>query len=454
MCERLAIIACLVVTSLVVSAPPGANEWPFDRLQLRNGVSHEGVILEESPGIVRFQIVRRFPGRPTVWFTCIFRINEIEKVTKVTEEERTALKNKLLELDPTAEARRLERMDFKPCDWGNKKGGGIRYDSDYFVLVSDASEEIVRRAAYRLENVYAAYVGFLQPKFKGGNPTLIRIYRSFEGYQSSLPAGFNLKNPAYFDIAANRVSCGTDLHRLGEDLQRFRGEANQLLEEVAKQEAEVRRLYGKKPELNRHLQPILATRSQIRKAASVNEAAFDQATEILFRQLYHEAFHAYVLNFVYPSNLKDSPGELPRWLNEGMAQVFETAIFEAGELRIGHADKVRLEKSKERLAKAEYLSLKELLTGTSKSFVIQPDSKVLREDQAYLTAWGIASYLMLERRLIDTNKTMAYLKAHHSGADPVDAFEKWVGQSLPEFEKGFHDWLKRLKPDGSLSNPS
>ena len=102
------------------------------------------------------------------------------------------------------------------------------------------------------------------------------------------------------------------------------------------------RLYGKKPELPRHLKPLQEQRAEMEKVAKANEAAFERATRQLFQTLYHEAFHAYVGNFVYPPAGKDHPdcpGELPRWLNEGMAQVFETAIFEAGELRIGHADR-------------------------------------------------------------------------------------------------------------------
>src|SRR6516225_9397706 len=57
-----------------------------------------------------------------------------------------------------------------------------------------------------------------------------------------------------------------------------------------------------------------------------NDGLFKEATRHLFQTLYHEAFHAYLVNFVYPPE----DGEAPRWLNEGLAQIFETAIVEAG----------------------------------------------------------------------------------------------------------------------------
>lgn len=445
----LAIIVLLVVPHLMLAGPP-MIDWPMDFIKLKNGVTHKGVILEESPNAIRFQIIRRFPGRPTVWYTCIFRNNEIDKLERVTAEERVLVKTKLVELDPATEARRIEKLDIRPSGWGNQPTGGLTYTSDYFTLISDAPEEIIRRAAFRLENVYAAYVGYMPPRHRAGAPTVIRVFQSIDGYEKSLPTGLIIKNPAFYDPANNRIFCGTDLKRLGQDLAKFRDEANQLLDDVSKQEAEVRRLYGKKPELNRHLQPILETRSQIRQAANANELAFDQATQILFKQLYHEAFHAYVGNFVYPANSKDSPTELPRWLNEGMAQVFETAIVEAGEFRIGHADKDRLERAKALLEKNELLPIRDMLGMGNRGFIVWHAGKLPDSDRVYLTAWAMASYLMFDRRALGTQSTEVYLKAINSGAEPLGAFEKWLGKPLVEFEKDFHSWLKRLRADGTL----
>ena len=45
---------------------------------------------------------------------------------------------------------------------------------------------------------------------------------------------------------------------------------------------------------------------------------------------------------------------MPRWLNEGLAQIFETAIIEAGELRVGHADAERLARVKEEIRVGTY----------------------------------------------------------------------------------------------------
>ena len=44
----------------------------------------------------------------------------------------------------------------------------------------------------------------------------------------------------------------------------------------------------------------------------------------MFRRLAHEAFHAYLETYVYPRQAYD----VPRWLNEGLAQTFEAGLLE------------------------------------------------------------------------------------------------------------------------------
>jgi hypothetical protein len=451
-------LAALALAALPApAAPPATPDWSFDVLTLKKGPVHKGLLLEETEAGVRFKIIRRVPGRPTVWLTVAFQRADIQKLQKLSDEERAALKAKLEEIDPSpeAEARRVEKLDLKVVDWQGKKDAGLRYDSDYFSLVSDAPEEIVRRAAYRLENVYAAYARFLPPRYPGGSPTAIYVHQTFAGYQKAVPGGEAIKNPAFYDPAANRVVCGTDLQKLGDDLARFRQEARRALDELARQEAEVRRLYGKKPELPRHLQPIQESRAQIERVAKSNEAAFERATRQLFQTLYHEAFHAYVGCFVYPpaKGRDDCPGELPRWLNEGMAQVFETAVFEAGELRLGRADRNRLDKALDALAKREFPPLKDILAAGPKVFVVAHAGQRPEADRAYVATWAAAAYLMFDRRVLGSADLDEFVTAVNCGKDPLRAFEALVGQPPAEFEKGLHGWLKRLLPDGSLLEP-
>src|SRR5208283_1264672 len=94
---------------------------------------------------------------------------------------------------------------------------------------------------------------------------------------------------------------------------------------------------------------LLEARQAIASANTTNEELFQKATQQLFQTLYHEAFHAYLANFVFPP----SEGTVPRWLNEGLAQIFETALVEAGELRVGHITPIRLTNIQEAVKKGE-----------------------------------------------------------------------------------------------------
>ena len=88
------------------------------------------------------------------------------------------------------------------------------------MLWSNANEDTVRRAAVRLEDIYAAYrrVPAAAPGVKG-KPTRIIIVRSRKEYLGVIQGqGINLLNPAFFNPGKNEVVCGTDLQAIGDDL--------------------------------------------------------------------------------------------------------------------------------------------------------------------------------------------------------------------------------------------
>ena len=114
------------------------------------------------------------------------------------------------------------------------------------------------------------------------------------------------------------------------------------------------------------LGPLAEAERQIAASEAKNKRAFAAARDRLFRRLYHEAFHAYVGTFVYPA--KD--GGLPVWLNEGLAQIFEGAVVEVGELRVCAADTDRLAAVRQALAKGEHPSLVSLLAAKPRQFQV------------------------------------------------------------------------------------
>jgi len=145
---------------------------------------------------------------------------------------------------------------------------------------------------------------------------------------------------------------------------------------------------------------------------------------------------------------RDDVGELRRWLNEGLAQIFEASLIEAGELRVGHADATRLARCRQLLQKNEWLSLEELFKVGKREFIVGHGNRD-ESERVYLTSWTLAFYLMFERRLLGTPAMEAYVRAMHQGHDPIESFETLVGQPLKLFEADFRRYVQQLQPDGT-----
>jgi hypothetical protein len=447
--HTLVLILVLIGSVATAQPPAGADPWKFDELVLLNGSKFVGLVLEETADDVRFRIVSRQPGRPTVWLTTTFTKLEVASTHKLSDADRRRLVERLAELDPSGkgERARMDALEITPADWNGKPNVGKRYESDYFTLATGAPDEIARRAAVRLEQLSAALRRFFPPRVRPPKPTLVLLAPDLIQYRALLGKTLGpVLNPALYDPDANRIVCGSDLDRLGTELAGTRLHHQRQLADIDKYETEVKKLYkGQKGELDRFLDVVRTQRQKVEAADRANDAAFDKATGRLFAVLYHEAFHAYIGTFVYPPGPN---GELPRWLNEGLAQLFETAILEAGELRVDHHDADRLGRVKEWLKPGGggMVPLPELLRADAKSFLAAHAGQKASSDRAYLTAWAVASHLLLEKRAVGGDAFTAYIMALTAGVDPVKAFEAWVGKDVTAYQKEMDDYFGRLKP--------
>jgi hypothetical protein len=440
-------IVVALCLSLCADPPDPFNPWKFETIRLRTGKLFKGLVVRETALSVTMECVQQKPGELTRVFTSTFQRAEIAGIERLDPKERELLTARLKALVPANEKLRIESLKLIPVPWGNAENGGLSYRSDHFMLLSNAREWIVRKAAVRLDQVYAAYVRLLPPRRAMADPTSIRLVRSMDEYRELLRGqARNLLNPAYYDAAGNQIVCASELEKLHEELGRLRALHQQKLDRIKQQEAEAETHIRDKSLREKTLQKLRADREKIEKANADNEKKFERATQRLFQMLYHEAFHAYLANFVYP------PGdaEVPRWLNEGLAQIFETAILEAGELRVGHADRDRLEQVQAALRKGQFVALSDLLRASPKQFLVNHGGEQRISDQYYLASWALAFYLTFERKMLGTPGLDRYVQALKvQDADPLAAFTSMVGRPLAEFEKSWHKYLLDLRPDGA-----
>jgi hypothetical protein len=438
----------VAASALLFLSATRADDWHFDVLKLKNGSVFQGQLVREDAAEIYFRCVFRHAGSPTVVISTVFSRSEIDTIHRLTSAERDRLMERLKALDPTGrfEAIRMDSLELQtvPCaELG--AGHAFRYFSSHFVLLSNARQDIVRRAAVRLEQIYAAYARFLAPRRQAAQPTRILLVRSLAEYHALLKEqGRNILNPAFYDAQHNQIICASDLESLGAELERVHKQHRQLLEELKKQEAELRRQYGRAIPTAMQEQ-ISARRREICAANQKNEATFKDATRHLFQTLYHEAFHAYLAQFVYPPD----EAEVPRWLNEGLGQIFESALLEAGEVRVGHADPDRLAKAKRAVRCGQMVSLAQLLEAGPQQFLIGHSGEQPVSERSYLSAWALAFYLTFDRHLLGTPELDRYVHSLHKGTDPIEAFRQLVGEPLTPFEDEFHRYLLRLRTDGT-----
>ncbi len=456
-------VAWIAIGSLVARgvdpAPVGGDDWKYDVLYRKVGKPYRGLITEDTADHVRIRCVIRRPGAPTVVYTEEFRRDEIDHLEKLDDEERRQLtarldglareRNELASYLKAIEGKATggdESPELKTVPWPPDRRVRARcYASTHFRLVSDARDEVIQLAALNLEQVFAAYARTLPPRLSVSRPTTILLMSSSADYQTyARGRGLNLLNPAFYDAAADQIVCLGDLDRLADEVKRVQRNHDAQREKLKQTEDSLKKAYAGKPPAEL-LKPLEESRRKMKAAEDHNAEDFAKARRRLFQRLYHEAFHAYVNQCVYPA----ADGELPRWLDEGLAQIFETAVVEVGELRIVHVDKERWDALRAAQTKGTMLSTAELLRAGPRQFVFAHAAEQQASDRHYLASWAVAFDLTFERRLLGTKALDQYVAALKRQTDPLVAFRDLVGQPLTEFEKDHTAYLKRLRPDGT-----
>ena len=147
--------------------------------------------------------------------------------------------------------------------------------------------------------------------------------------------------------------------------------------------------------------------------------------------------------------LDEADEELPRWLNEGLAQIFESAVFEIGELRVGHADKPRLEAIRLLVNQNSLPEIRTLLQAKADFFLVSHESTREVSEKMYLASWGLAFHLAFRSKELSGNPLHDYARAIKGKQDPIAAFERLTGKSLDAFQKEHIQYLKTLRQDGT-----
>ncbi len=455
------LLTLLVACSTAQAQPPATGaDWALERLTTNDGKQFAGLIESESPSSVELAEVRRFPGKPMNLVVRTIDRKDILSWQRLPLNEQMQLRQRIEQFRYRAD---IEALRMNDVSLSAERRGGIdywTYRGQWLSLESTTDEATTRRAIVRIEQVLLAYRQMLPPRFTPQRRLEIMLFGLTEQYQSYLNGlGLQINNPAFFVANFNLVAAGCDINRFAAELAQVRRDHHALLEEL---EAQSTATPGQLKQLNDDLraggvseadrQKILKAeqrkrteqRDELKHAIAEldrkNAARFKDVAGRMFTRLYHEAFHAYLENYVFPQQQFN----VPRWLNEGLAQTFESGFVEADSLRIDAPNATVLAALQKDLKTEEPLALASLLEADSRTFLATHQTGGV--SRLYLYSWGLAYYLTFVEPLVSTKAFEQYVNASADFASPVERFENFVGQPLDEFEPRWRAAMAKLKP--------
>lgn len=435
-----------------------SDEFKLETVHLKDSRVFSGLVDAERQSEIDFAEIVRQPGKPMYAVVRPIDKKAIARVNRLPEEERRVLIERLRAFRNRAqiEAGRIEDVSLTEVQRGGETW--LAYDGNWFTLYSTADAQLTRRCVVRVEQIFRAYRQLLPPRTNPKQKLEMVLFDSFNEYRDDLARRkLEIENPAFFSPPLNLILAGSDLAHFAAELSRVRGQNENTRRHYESLQADFnKRLAKTADELKRngYTRDEIADELRLRKrtwedehkarlaeiaeANRRNEALFDEVTRRMFVRLYHEAFHAYLENFVYPGG--DSA--MPRWLNEGLAQVFETAQLDGDLLRIDAPSRTALSALQADLA-GEPLPLAELLTAKQESFLATHAGGASQRN--YLYSWGLAYYLAFHQNLLGGAALEKYLSAESAELSPIARFEQLCGQPLADFERAWRSDMRTLK---------
>ena len=455
---------CRLAASPVRAAVPtetaAAADAYCEQVELFDHTRHPGLIESVDGDWLTLIRIHAEPGKPMHLVIQPFDCRQVSSFSRLDAGKRTALERKIAEFRnrATIEAACMDAVRLEPRKV--EEHAYRHYRSKWFTLDSTADEQNTRRLVVRAEQIFAAYRQIVPPRGQSAQPPRLVVLGSMDEYHSLL-ARLGLKtqieNPACFLDDQNVVVVGSDLTRLAaatreittkneqlrKDLLDLEHRLPQRLHDVAaalrnggSSSAEIARdVIRERKKFEKQRDKM---RDDLRQSDQQIERLFKRSTSQTLVRLYHEAFHAYLRNSVYPRRQYD----VPPWLNEGLAVIFEGGLLEGNTLRVDAPNSVALKKLKADLAGSDTLKLEQLLSAGQGQFLLTASVRPAAVDRYYVYAWGLAYYLTFEKRLLNGAALEKYLQSGNAQLPPAQRFQGLTGESLEQFE---HEWRAYIR---------
>ncbi|MBN1851834.1 MAG: hypothetical protein JW829_03890, partial [Pirellulales bacterium] len=352
------ILVCFLQPVMAQDPGIGGEVWEMERLHLAEGRILAGLIETEQDASIQFIEVHRPAGKPMFLIMRTVDRDRIQAIDRVGRAARRQLQERIHAYRNRAriKARREEAVDLHPVEEEGQIWQVYR-NGPWFQLRTTLAEPVARRIAVRLDQVFQAYQQVLPSRLNDPPDQLsIVIYGNRDSYITSLRRqGITILNPAFFEPSENRVLAGCAVNEILNEIQATREAHLKIEEQMIQWQKECQDVLNQherslrnapKTERERILKALRdrwaqekkETKQKIKEIENRNDKLLEDEIHDLVRLLFHESLHAYLENFVFNRDQYDVPG----WLNEGLAQIFEDARIEADLLRIDAPDPIRL----------------------------------------------------------------------------------------------------------------
>jgi hypothetical protein len=439
-----------------------AGRWQLETLKLKDGKEFRGLSQDEGQQQFDFAEIFQPAGKPMYAVVRGINREQVASLKRLTTGEHKKLAERFRQFRNRAviEAGRMEQVALRT---EKRHGATYRiYKGDWFELLSTTDDEASRKCVVRIEQIFRAYRLLLPPNVEGGHKLQVQLFGSLTEYRTRLrDIGLSINHPACYSPREHLILAGSELTAFEERLAQTRAENDALRKNYTRLDGEFAKELNR---LSRELKEggfspdeiasemrlrrsgwkteMEGTLSKISEVDRRNAARFRDVTEQMFARLNHEAFHAYLDLFVYPHD----EHHVPRWLNEGLAQVFENAQLEGDSLRIDAPDRERLRALQ---GDSDWLPLAKLLTSGDQAFLSNDyaaghgGASVRR---TYLYSWALAHYLAFHEDQLAGPALDEYVAPQIAPSDPIARFESLVGMPLSQFEQRFRQTMLGLKP--------
>ena len=167
-----------------------------------------------------------------------------------------------------------------------------------------------------------------------------------------------------------------------------------------------------------------------------------QGRDALRRTLQHEAFHQFAYNAINP--------DLPPWLNEGLATVFEEGIFFGRTFSLGQVPPRRVRQLQADIQNKRLIPFRKMMGMTLEDWAVALAGEGTRGATQYNQAWAMCHFLIFAGppdKPTYRKRFLELLTRIHAGTPAEQAFRETFSDNIDGFQQRFLEWVKNdLKP--------